>query len=105
MIQVRPDAAVDPPIVMTIMLLFIGLALLGMATVRATPDRSGGMGATVRPGGGLIAAPFYTFDKVVHFILLGLLWGSAWMYMALVGYRYTTTQAPTRPASVPIEVA
>jgi hypothetical protein len=38
--------------------------------------------------------PFYSFDKVVHFILLGLLWGATWMYLALVGYRYATS--PTR---------
>ena len=23
-----------------------------------------------------------------HYILLGLLWGSAWLYMALIGYRH-----------------
>jgi hypothetical protein len=29
----------------------------------------------------------------VHFILLGLLWGSAWLYMALIGYRHVTADA------------
>jgi hypothetical protein len=34
-IQARPDAAVNTPIVVTIMLSFAGLALLGTATLRA----------------------------------------------------------------------
>ena len=34
-IEVRPNASVDLPIVTTIMLMFIGLVLLGIATVRA----------------------------------------------------------------------
>ena len=106
MIEVRPNASVDLPIVTTIMLMFIGLALLGIATVRAhVLTGPSAWAPLIVLSGGLIAAPFYSFDKVVHFILLGLLWGGTWMYMALVGYRYTTAQAPTRPASVPIEVA
>jgi hypothetical protein len=30
----------------------------------------------------------------VHFILLGLLWGSAWLHMALVGHRRAVLPAP-----------
>jgi hypothetical protein len=36
---------------------------------------------------------FYSFDKVVHFILLGQLWGGAWLYMALVGHRHISAAA------------
>jgi hypothetical protein len=105
-IEVRPNASVDLAIVTTIMLMFIGLALLGIATVRANVLTGPSAWAPlIVLSGGLIAAPFYSFDKVVHFILLGLLWGATWMYMALVGYRYTTAQAPTRPAPISIEVA
>jgi hypothetical protein len=46
--------------------------------------------------GGLVAVPFYSFDKVVHFILLGLLWGSAWLHMALVGHRQAVATADLR---------
>ena len=106
MIEVRPNAAVDLALVTTIMLMFIGLALLGIATVRAhVLTGPSAWAPLIVLSGGLIAAPFYSFDKVVHFILLGQLWGGTWMYMALVGYRDTTAQAPTRPASVSIEVA
>jgi hypothetical protein len=27
----------------------------------------------------LVAAGFYSVDKVIHFILLGLLWGAGWL--------------------------
>ena len=54
--------------------------------------------------GGLVAAPFYSFDKVVHFILLGLLWGATWMHMALAGYRYATAHTAAQPALIPLEV-
>jgi hypothetical protein len=105
-IEVRPDASVDLPIVMTIMLMFIGLALLGIATVRANVlTGTAAWAPLIVLAAGLIAAPFYSFDKVVHFILLGLLWGGTWMYMALVGYRYTTAASPLQSAPIPIEVA
>jgi hypothetical protein len=105
-IEVRPNATVDVPIVTTIMLMFIGLGLLGIATVRAhVVTGTAAWAPLIVLAGGLIAAPFYAFDKVVHFILLGLLWGGTWMYMALVGYRYTRAQAPTQSVPVPVEVA
>jgi hypothetical protein len=105
-IEVRPNATVDLPIVTTIMLMFIGLALLGIATIRVhILTGPSAWAPLIALAGGLIAAPFYSFDRVVHFILLGLLWGGTWMYMALVGYRYSTAQAPTQAAPVPMEVA
>ncbi|HEV2536141.1 MAG TPA: hypothetical protein VGU21_01375 [Streptosporangiaceae bacterium] len=87
-IEVRPDSNVDLPIVVSIVFMFAGLAVLGVATLRAGrlsgwPSRA----PLLVLAAGLIAAPFYTIDKVVHFILLGLLWGSAWLFMAWTGYR------------------
>jgi hypothetical protein len=99
--QARPDAAVDTPIVVTIMLSFAGLALLGTATLRARKLTGRAAWAPLFVlAGGLVAVPFYSFDKVVHFILLGLLWGSAWLYMALVGHRRAKRHgSPTRPGA------
>jgi FtsH-binding integral membrane protein len=87
--DVGPDtASINAAIPVTIAAMFGGLALLGIATRRARRlDGAAGWAPLLVLAGGLIAAPFYSFDKVVHFILLGLLWGSAWLYMALVGYR------------------
>ena len=73
-IEVRPGSRVDLPIVMSIVLMFAGLAMLGVATLRA--GRLGGWPSRAPLlvlAGGLMAAPFYPIDKVVHFILLGLL--------------------------------
>jgi hypothetical protein len=90
-IAVRPNAAVDLPIVITIMLMFTGLALLGIATVRAhVLTGPSAWSPLIVLAAGLVVAPIYSFDKVMHFILLGLLWGGTWMYMALVGYRHAT---------------
>jgi hypothetical protein len=92
-ILARPDASVDGPIVLSITLMFAGLAVLGVATLRA--GRLGGWSAwapLLVLAGGLVAAPFYSFDKVVHFILLGLLWGTTWLFMAWVGHRQVTGQ-------------
>lgn len=75
----------------TIVLMFGGLALLGIATRRARRlDGTAGWAPLLVLAAGLVAAPFYSFDRLVHFILLGLLWGSAWLYMALTGYRHAT---------------
>ena len=106
LIEVRPDASVDLPIVATIMLMFVGLALLGIATLRAhVVTGTAAWAPLIVLAAGLVAAPFYSFDKVVHFILLGLLWGSAWMYMALAGHRYAIARAPNQPAPTPVKVA
>jgi hypothetical protein len=86
--------SVAAAIPVTIVLMFGGLALLGIATRR--PRRLDGTAAwapLLVLAGGLVAAPFYSFDRRVHFILLGLLWGSAWLYMALTGYRHATADA------------
>jgi hypothetical protein len=85
----------------TIVLMFGGLGLLGIATRRA--DRLPGVAGwapLLVLAGGLIAAPFYSFDRPVHFMLLGLVWGSAWLYMALVGYRHVAAD-PVAAAAPP----
>ena len=78
----------------TIVLMFSGLALLGIATRRARRlDGTAAWAPLLVLAGGLVAAPFYSFDRRVHFILLGLLWGSAWLHMALTGYQHATADA------------
>lgn len=78
----------------TIVLMFGGLALLGIATRRARRlDGTAAWAPLLVLAGGLVAAPFYSFDRRVHFILLGLLWGSAWLHMALIGYQHATADA------------
>lgn len=101
-----PDTTADTPIALTVLLSFVGLGMLGAATLRAQRlRRREGCAPLLVLATGLVAVPFYSLDKTAHFILLGLLWGGTWMYMALVGYRHATAKAPTRPAPVPIEVA
>ena len=89
----------------TIVLMFSGLALLGIATRRARRlDGTAAWAPLLVLAGGLVAAPFYSFDRRVHFILLGLLWGSAWLHMALIGYQHGTVDA-VASAAEPSEVA
>jgi hypothetical protein len=103
--EARPDASIGTPVVITVMLVFTGLALLGIATVRARILTGAPAWAPlIVLAGGLVAAPFYSFNKAVHFILLGLLWGATWMYMALAGYRYATAHTAAQPAPIPHEV-
>jgi hypothetical protein len=49
--------------------------------------------------GGLVAAPFYTIDKVVHFILLGLLWRPARLHMAWTAVRQLNRRTAAEPAA------
>jgi hypothetical protein len=99
----RPDAAVDGAIAATIPLMFLGMALLGIGTIRGR-QLSGwrAWAPLLTVAAGMFAAPWYSIDKAVHFALLGLLWGPAWL---LVGYlvastaRAQTTQTPTGPGS------
>ena len=98
-------ASVAVAIPVTIVLMFSGLALLGIATRRAHRlDGTAAWAPLLVLAGGLAAAPFYSFDRRVHFILLGLLWGSAWLHMALIGYQHGTVDA-VASAAEPSEVA
>jgi hypothetical protein len=100
-IEARPGAAVNIPIVVTIMLSFAGLALLGTATLRAK-DLTGhaAWAPLLVLAGGLAAVPFYSLDKVAHFILLGLLWGITWLHMALVGHRRAVATADVHATAI-----
>jgi hypothetical protein len=98
-------ASVAAAIPVTIVLMFGGLALLGIATRRA--HRLNGAAAwapLLVLAAGLVALPFYSFDRLVHFILLGLLWGSAWLYMALIGYRHVTADVVAGAPQSPVVV-
>lgn len=98
-------ASVAVAIPVTIVLMFSGLALLGAATRRARRlDGTAAWAPLLVLAGGLVAAPFYSFDRLVHFILLGLLWGSAWLYMALTGYQHATAGVAAT-AGEPAQVA
>jgi hypothetical protein len=78
------SAAVDLPIVASIVLMFLGMGTLGVATLRG--KRLSGWARWVpllTVAAGLVTASFYSIDRVVHFVLLGLFWGPAWL---LIGY-------------------
>ena len=80
----NPDAAVDAVIVGTILLMFAGMGVVAVGTLLGR--QLSGWQAWVpllTVAAGLMTATFYSIDKVIHFILLGLFWGLAWM---LLGY-------------------
>ena len=56
---------------------------------------------------GLITAAFYSIERMVHFVLLGLLWGAAWLLLAYVAHREATkpiiSGKPTGPAVVTVD--
>jgi hypothetical protein len=82
----RPSAAVDGPVVGTIVLMFLGMSTVGISTrlgKRLTGWQAWAPLLTVAAC--FITAAFYSIDKVVHFVALGLVWGSACAWM-LVGY-------------------
>lgn len=83
-----PTTAADGPIVASIVLMFGGLAVLGVATVRARIlAGSERMLPLVVLIAGIVAASFYTPAPAVHFPLLGLLWGPTWLYLATTALR------------------
>jgi hypothetical protein len=91
---IQPNANLDgvnTMIVASIAMMFGGMALLAIGT--AMGRRLSGLGSWA-PGlvlaTGMIAAAFYSLDKVAHFVLLGLLWGAAWMLLAYVAHRQAT---------------
>jgi hypothetical protein len=104
----QPDAnpdSVTTTILASIALMFGGMALLTIGTV--VGRRLSGPGRWA-PGlvlaTGIIAAAFYSIDKVVHFVLLGLVWGAAWLLLAYVAHRQSTksiiASKPVAPAVV-----
>ena len=88
---VQPGADTDSvttTILASIALMFGGMALLTIGTV--VGRRLSGLGRWA-PGlvlaTGIITAGFYSIEKVVHFALLGLLAGAAWLLLAYVAHR------------------
>jgi hypothetical protein len=66
------------------LLVFLGMGILSVDTLRG--KRLAGWQASmplVTVAVGLVTAVVYSIDKVAHFVLLGLVWGPAWL---LVGY-------------------
>ena len=92
--SIEPGANIDSvtaAILASIALMFGGMALLAIGTV--VGRRLSGLGRWAPGlvfGTGIITAAFYSTDKVVHFVLLGLLWGAAWMLLAYVAHHQAT---------------
>jgi hypothetical protein len=86
----NPDS-VTATILASIALMFAGMALLAIGTV--VGRRLSGLGRWA-PGlvlaTGLVTAAFYSIERMVHFVLLGLLWGAAWLLLAYVAHREAT---------------
>lgn len=83
--------SVTAAILASIALMFGGMALLAIGTV--VGRRLSGLGRWAPGlvfGTGIITAAFYSIEKVVHFVLLGLLWGAAWMLLAYMAHRQAT---------------
>jgi hypothetical protein len=88
--------------------MFAGMALLSIGTV--VGRRLSGLGRWA-PGlvlaTGLITAAFYSIERMVHFVLLGLLWGAAWLLLAYVAHREATKAIisgnPAGPAAVTVD--
>jgi hypothetical protein len=88
--------------------MFAGMALLSIGTV--VGRRLSGLDRWA-PGlvlaTGLITAAFYSIERMVHFVLLGLLWGAAWLLLAYVAHREATQPIisgnPAGPAAVTVD--
>ncbi len=85
---VDPAADVDPFIVSSIVLMFGGMIIVGVASLRGRrlePIAAWAPLATVVAG--IVTASFYSTDKMVHFVLLGLLWGGTWLALPIIVLR------------------
>jgi len=88
-----PNARVDPVVDAAIVLMFGGMGLLGICTLRARRLVGWSRWAPLLVlAAGLVAAPFYSVDKLVHFILLGLLWGPTWLFLSYVAHEHATAE-------------
>jgi hypothetical protein len=109
-ITIQPGANPDnitATILASIPLMFGGMALLTIGTV--VGRRLSGLDRWA-PGlvlaTGIITAAFYSIEKVVHFALLGLLWGAAWLLLAYVAHRQATKPIiPGKPAGPAVVTA
>lgn len=85
----RPETtAVDGPIAATVLLMLGGMAVLAGTVVRGGVLAGRAAWApSLTVVTGIVTASVYSIDKVVHFALLGLLWGSAWLLLSAVVLR------------------
>jgi len=108
--SIQPGANPDnvtATILVSIAMMFGGMALLAIGTV--VGRRLSGLGRWA-PGlvlaTGLITAAFYSIERMVHFVLLGLLWGAAWLLLAYVAHREASKPIisgnPAGPAAVTV---
>lgn len=91
LLVLRPSSSVDGPIVATILMAFSGLTVLWIGTLvgrRLTGWQAWAPAFVVAVGLG--AAAMYSVDRILHFIMLGLGWGPAWMLLSYVVYRQAT---------------
>jgi hypothetical protein len=83
-VLIAGSAVADGAIAATMLLVFLGIGILSVDTLRG--NRLAGWQASmplVTVAVGLVTAVVYSIDKAAHFVLLGLVWGPAWL---LVGY-------------------
>ena len=90
----------DTAVVATILPMFLGMGLLGIATLRG--KRLTGWQAwapLLTLGAGFITASVYSVDTRIHFILLGLLWGLTWLLLGSIVFRQANKRGEVAPAS------
>ncbi|WP_132151330.1 hypothetical protein [Kribbella antiqua] len=88
-----PSAYVDPAIVASIILMFTGMGIVGVCTARGPLTGWPAWAPLTTVAAGIVTATFYSIHKPTHFILLGLLWGTTWLALALTT-RSLRTQTP-----------
>ena len=85
------DATVDAAFLASIMLMYLGMGMLGIATLRGkriTGWRAWAPLLTLATG--IIAGATFSFDRYLNSILAGLLWGAAWLLVASVVLRHSS---------------
>lgn len=94
------DAKVDAAIPASITLMFLGIGLLGIATLRG--KRLTGWQAwapLLVLAAGIITGATFSIDKFVHFILLGLFSALPWLLVGSIVFRQASTRDEVAPAS------
>lgn len=90
---------IDAAVVATIVPMFLGMGLLGIATLRG--KRLTGWQAwapLLTLAAGFITASVYSVDKHIHFILLGLFWGLTWLLVGSIVFRQANKRGEVAPA-------
>lgn len=82
--MITPGADVDGLIPLSIPLMFLGMILLGIATLIGRGARDWrAWTPLVTVVAGFVASTLYSVDLALHFIVLGTLWGLSWLILAL----------------------